>query len=515
MGRMRLLLVSLMCVLLLLAYAGSLPATQIAWADMPPVGTQQFDVEQQFTHAIPMDEEAVPFGEGLPPCLSSQVQPRCYSPQQIRRAYQIEPLLNRGISGQGQTIVIIDFFQSPTVREDLRLFDQLFGLPEPSLTIYTPSGTVPFDSNDRAQRLAAIETNLDVQWAHAIAPGAAIALVLSRTEESDDVYAATKFAIEQHLGTVISQSFGISEAELPADFMQKEHALFVEARAQGISVFASSGDRGTLAPIYGGMPRRLQSFGTGVDFPASDPLVTGVGGTSLFLGPDGSYEGETVWSNLQGAPGGGFSRIFSRPAYQEGFVGTNTMRSVPDVAYVADPTTGVAVVTTIVPGHPMIIPLGGTSAGSPQWAAIAALGNQLAGRPLGFLNPSFYQIGRGPLYKETFHDITSGSNAYTLKTLQLSYTLPGYEAAPGWDPATGLGTPIATPLLLALASRHYPRHPARRMPLITAHKIGSIGCSRFPKLHRVKKQTIHHHHQSRWWLHNHKLQPKKHLSRTP
>ncbi|GER91744.1 hypothetical protein KDW_59060 [Dictyobacter vulcani] len=349
MKAMRWLLVGLIS--LLLVYGSLVRESQTAWAALPAHAAQQL-AKHPPTHVIPVYNEALPVTRGLPACLRRMIRPRCYSPQQIRRAYQIQPLLNAGITGKGQTIVIVDFFQSPSVRSDLRLFDQLFHLPEPQLTIYAPTGLTPFNRKSKTQKLAAIETSLDVEWAHAIAPGAAIALVLSRSEEYEDVYAATKFAIEQHLGSVLSQSFGQPESTLPIEFARQEHELFEEARAQGMSVFASSGDRGTLSPIYGGMPRRVIAIGQGVEYPASDPLVTSVGGTSLFLDPGGSYAYESVWSNRSGAPGGGFSHIFARPDYQEGITGIGNTRSVPDVAYVGDPSTGVLVVTTILTGRP-------------------------------------------------------------------------------------------------------------------------------------------------------------------
>src|ERR1700753_1710473 len=185
--------------------------------------------------AIPLTNDAHPYSKILPACLTSLKAPRCYSPLQMRRAYHIQSLIDAGITGKGQTIVIIDFYHSPHLRHDLHLFDQLFGLPDPHLTIYAPDGYAPFNINDPKQAIFAYETNLDVQWAHAIAPEANIALVLSRTAQGKDVYSATKFAIQNNLGSVISQSFGAPETSLTPGYVTKVHALFKQARAQGMS----------------------------------------------------------------------------------------------------------------------------------------------------------------------------------------------------------------------------------------------------------------------------------------
>ncbi|GCF11866.1 hypothetical protein KDI_54300 [Dictyobacter arantiisoli] len=404
-------------------------------------------------HAIPYYKDAIPALLGRPACLSSVKVPRCYSPAQIREAYHIAPLLKAGITGKGQTIVIIDFFQSPNLRHDLHLFDQLFGLPDPVLTIHAPNGLVPFDPKDPAQVISADEINLDVEWAHAIAPAARIDLVLSRTQSYGDLYNATRYAIQQNRGGVLSQSFGFPETGAPEGAVEKEHALFVQARARGITVFASSGDRGVVEPIYIGTPKKVVAIAPGVEYPASDPLVTSVGGTTLDILMNGRGSKETVWSNRYGATGGGFSRIFARPGYQKNFARTiGPTRGIPDVAYNADPTVGFPVVVTIVKGKTLIVPIGGTSAGTPQWAALVALGNQLAGRRLGFINPILYQLVEGPTYHRVLRDITVGNNDFILALLGMMLRVPGYAAAPGWDATTGLGTPIATPLIKLLAS---------------------------------------------------------------
>lgn len=410
-------------------------------------------------HIVPLYADATPVSAGLPACMTGTAVVNCYSPQQIRRAYAIQPLLDAGITGRGQTIVIIDFFQSPTLKIDLHVFDQLFNLKDPRLTIFTPSGTLPFDASDPGQSVAALETNLDVEWAHAIAPDATIDLVLARTDQNNDIYQATKFAIEHNLGDVISQSFGGSETCQPDNFVAKEHALFEEARAKDISVFASAGDSGSNVFVCNpGSSGLVASAGPGVEYPASDPLVTSVGGTRLLLTESGEYKSESVWNDTRardgaGATGGGFSVIFPRPDYQNSIPGISSMRGLPDVTYDGDPVTGFPVVSsTVFPGVTTILPIGGTSAGTPQWAAITALANQHKAKHRGFLNGTLYRIGKSKLYPQTFHDITVGNNSATLSTKDGSITIPGYTAQPGWDAASGLGSPITHDLLNILAS---------------------------------------------------------------
>lgn len=139
----------------------------------------------------------------------------CYGPQQIRQAYEIQPLLDSGITGKGRTIVIVDAYQSPTIGSDLHTFDQLFGLNDPTLNIIAPDGLTPFDQSDANQTGWAGEITLDVEWAHAIAPDATIDLVLAKSNADADILSATTYAVNNNLGDVISQSFG--EAESCAD----------------------------------------------------------------------------------------------------------------------------------------------------------------------------------------------------------------------------------------------------------------------------------------------------------
>jgi len=227
----------------------------------------------------------------------------------------------------------------------------------------------------------------------------------------------------------------------------------LQAALEGISVFASSGDSGAAQPTCDG-----NSFFLSASTPASDPFVTGVGGTSLTADlSTGQYQSETTWNEafLPAGSGGGFSTVYAKPFYQYGTAGIGKFRGVPDVAYNAAVNGGVlAVFSSSGQGADLVFIFGGTSAGSPQWSGITALGAQKAGHSLGFLNPALYAIShsRG-LYNYVFHDITTGNNTFTGQDVNgNSVTVQGYNADRGWDPTTGLGSPDVAHLLSLLPS---------------------------------------------------------------
>jgi len=415
---------------------------------------------QHIVGAQPFWQEAVDANKGILPCTNSPVIPRCYSPQQIRSIYNIQPLLNAGITGKGRTIVIIDAYQDPNIRTDLRLYDKIFGLPDPTLNIFAPFGLTPFNPQDPTAVDSATEIALDVQSAHSIAPNATIDLVLANvdfaksteTQDATALLKATKFAIDNNLGDTISQSFGLDETCVSSAYLQAQRAAFEEARNKHITVFASSGDSGAAGNICKGSSTTL---GRGIQVPEADPLVTSVGGTRLNANAKGtSYVSESVWNDSSvslpagnTASSGGFSVIYPRPAYQNGVAGIGAGRATPDVAYNADNLTGVPIVLTLGRAS-VIVPIGGTSAGSPQWAGIIALADQLAGKRLGFINASLYRIYKSYAYSSNFHDVTVGNNSYSFKDPKTGkgVTIPGYNAGPGWDPCTGIGSPKVTPL---------------------------------------------------------------------
>lgn len=388
----------------------------------------------------------------IPPCLDnptpSPLAPRCYSPQQIRNAYDVTPLLKKGIAGKGRTIVIIDASSSPTLQSDVHLYDLLYGLKDPKLNVIAPFGVPPVNPS------IYVETALDVETAHSLAPDATIDLLLTGNITNDitvqqtfyDLLKPVKYAVDHNLGDVISISYGAGESCFDNTYLHYEHEIFEQAQAKGISVFVSAGDSGAAI-----LSCTSPASGTGLfldkgtSIPASDPLVSSVGGTTLnaTVGA-GKYVSETTWNEdavFDGATGGGFSSVFPRPEYQEGIRGIGRTRGLPDVSWDADPLTGVPVVVSIF-GATYIVPVGGTSVGAPAWAGLTALFNQYAGRRLGFLNNAFYRILKSKSYGDAFQDIKTGNNSVIGfdKNGKLVHVI-GYNAGPGWDAVTGVGTP--------------------------------------------------------------------------
>jgi subtilase family serine protease len=369
----------------------------------------------------------------------------CYGPDQIRTAYGVDQLAARGLDGKGRTIVIVDAFSSPTIVHDLATFDGLFGLPSARFKQVAPDGLTPFDQNDPNQVGWAGEITLDVEWAHAIAPKANIVLVLAKSNQDADILSATRYAVNHNLGDVISQSFGEAEQCMDPALVRAQHDLFQKAANQHMTVLASSGDQGAAQPTCDGT-----SFFKAASTPASDPNVTGVGGTRLFAnGVTGVYSGETVWNepDFEAASGGGFSVLYGTPSYQKSL--HLPSRGVPDVAYNAAIIGGVLTVwSSSGEGQDLVFRFGGTSAGSPQWAGLVALADQLGGKRIGMMNHKLYALAHPQQkYHADFHDIRVGNNTFHGADI----TVPGFPANPGWDAATGLGSPKANALVPALA----------------------------------------------------------------
>ena len=398
-------------------------------------------------------------------CLASR--PPCYTPRQLRVAYGIQPLLDRGITGRGQIVVLPEFPPSAAgsppavtdIRQDLARFDTLFGLPAARLQVVNTL------AHTASPWLAAPEEVGDTEIVHALAPGAAIREVLipspytaslgrvSLDRVSAAVVAALRLGLAQ--GGVISLSAGTGEqCFTPAEVAQVNAVLRAAQRVR-VTVVVSTGDSGaatTACPLETG-----SAAVKGVDLPASDPLTLSVGGTSLQASQaTGAYTGETAWNTPPSAEepaagGGGFSRLFPRPAYQDGIAGIGPTRGVPDVAADADHRPGIAIAFSGGGKHYTLLGGGGVSVAAPLWAAVIALADQYAGRHLGLVNPALYQIGRSAHYHQAFHDVTTGTNTVTFPT----QTITGYHAAPGWDPVTGWGSPnaqVLVPLLARYAS---------------------------------------------------------------
>jgi subtilase family serine protease len=374
-------------------------------------------------------------------CQSASAFPECYGPAQIRAAYNVPS----NVTGAGRTIVIVDAFQSPTITSDLKAFDQVFGLPDPKLNIIAPDGLTPFDPTSADEVDWSGEISLDVEWAHAIAPGATIDLVLAKSDMDADIASAQKFVINHNLGDTLSQSFGEAEACMDPALLAQTHTLFGKAAAENMTVFASSADDGSALPDCANDGGFIKAVST----PASDPLVTGVGGTHLNADPiTGAYGSETTWNDAIGSSGGGFSTIYPRPIFQNGLK-TPNQRGVPDVAYNGDVNGGVLTVwSESGQGAGLIFVFGGTSAGSPQWAGITALTDQAAHRRVGDINPYLYSLSHNPvIYHLAFHDVTQGTNIWAP-----SGVTTGFSAGAGWDPVTGLGSPNVAHLITLIGA---------------------------------------------------------------
>jgi len=429
--------------------------------------------------------------QGIPLCRSSSLGSLvCYSPSFIKKAYEFPSTST--LDGTGQTIVIVDAFGSPTIASDLALFDARFGIAAPpSFTIFCGNSPTPLDPstcpivninvNPKHGVFSwTIETSLDVEYAHAMAPGANIILDVASTSSGNSINDAEAAAIAAYPGAIFSQSFGIPEIFLTKNTgnggqVTQAQANYVNGVSKGDTFFASAGDTGA-------------DFGFGVamsNFPASDSHNTAVTGTqglpynatgtltpcltstpfsctsglsayhgACVLGrtvapncvPDG-YGGEQVWNepSFGAATGGAPSLLFGVPSYQAG-LGLSARG--PDVDYNAAINGGVLVVYGGF-GAPVVFIVGGTSAGSPQWAGITALANQARATvgkgPIGDLNPVLYSIYHSARYSTDFHDITVGND-------QLVGSSVGFSAGAGYDVASGIGSPIVDQLVVDLAA---------------------------------------------------------------
>lgn len=384
----------------------------------------------------------------------------CYSAHDIRVAYGVQPLTDRGIDGRGQTVVIPALAEqqlSPPVvsniRQDLAAFDKMFHLPTANLQVSTK-----FAPGSR-RWLAMGEEVLDTEMVHAIAPAAALRVVLfNGSELSTRKGLITALTDTVRHGSTHSDIISISAGSGERCFTSAEaahlHGALAAATARHVTVTAGTGDIGPISEPCVVSPPSLTPV-RGVTLPASDPLVLSTGGTSLTASHQtGAYISETTWGLPYGdvgstfqATGGGFSKLYARPAYQDGLRGTGATRGVPDVSADASGHTGMALTISLGSGKTMIRNSGGTSATAPFWAGLIALANQYAGHDLGFVNPALYAIARTARYHAAFHDVTTGNN--TVKFPPKTYR--GFKAAPGWDPATGLGSPDAAILIPLLA----------------------------------------------------------------
>ena len=388
---------------------------------------------------------------------------RGYTPAQIKGAYRI----SSAYTGAGQTVAVIDAYASPTILQDVNQWSINRGLPTMSPSQFTQvvaPGTYRRPQNPRQDPQGWYgEETLDVEAVHGMAPGAKIVYV-GAPNNYQDLDAALNHVVDRHLAQIVTNSYGWHGELLPRGFIKPYNDTLIQAAAEGIGVYFSSGDSGDETSTLG--------FAS-TDFPASSPWVTAVGGTSLGVGQDNSRVLETGWGTsdylcdpatrncertawLYGS-GGGVSEVFGKPSYQSGL--DLSGRGVPDVSALGDPQTGLLV------GQTQTFPdgtyydeyrLGGTSLSSPIFAGIMALADQKAGHPHGFANPAFYA------HPGAFYDVRSVKTAVArrnydnsvdasdgtsdhLRTFDDYSGSPTQHTGPGWDDVTGLGSPNGIP----------------------------------------------------------------------
>jgi hypothetical protein len=394
--------------------------------------------------------------------LAVSLAPMGLSAGQVRQAYglgQVRFQTPGGGSvagdGSGQTIAIVVAYDSPSIAADLHAFDQRMGLPDPpSLTKYQAAGLTQTDPG------WSLEAALDVEWAHAMAPGASIALVEAGSASLSDLFSAVNFARNLNGVSVVSMSWGTGEfyGQTAFDSLFTTPAGHVGGNGQagGVSFVAASGDSGAWS---------------GVSYPASSPNVLSVGATRLSVSSPSGYGGETAWAGSTG----GFSALEPAPAYQAAAQASSGLsdglRTVPDVAAVGDPGSGVSAYSSAATGGSQgWLSVGGTSAAAPQWAGLLAVADQglaLAGKgSLSNAQAAVYSIP-----STAFHDVTSGSNGYSAKT--------------GYDLVTGRGTPIASQVVSGLLATQGVHNvvaapapapaPPRVLPPASTHLVLIVG----------------------------------------
>ena len=364
-----------------------------------------------------------------------------YSPQEIRHAYGVDQLINRGDDGRRPVDRDLRLLREPDdrVRPAGRSTPGTACPNPPSFRILSPLGTVPFDPTDDTPIRPgwAAETTLDVEWAHAMAPEASIVLLTSPVDETEGVggHAAVRRPGATTRSTITSGTSSPRAGAPPRTGCSPAAAnraanrssassieSYARAAAMGVTAIASTGDAGT-ANLENDVST-IFPFAT-VNFPASSPLVAAIGGTSLFADTSGDYQSETGWNEGVAATGGGISQQFREPFY-EAFLPRSVQqelggkRGLPDVSWNADPRTSIEIYISVPGIRVGYHNIGGTSEGSPSWAGVVADLDQLAGHGIGLLDPYAYALGysgRG------FHDVTVGNNSID--------GIPGYSATPG------------------------------------------------------------------------------------
>ncbi|HLJ68096.1 MAG TPA: S53 family peptidase [Chloroflexota bacterium] len=363
-----------------------------------------------------------------------------YTPSDLAGLYDVQPIYDKGWNGSNQVIALAEFgdFQSGNIAT----YDSQFQLSPQTQRVPVNDGSqIGEKINDNQP-----EVELDIEVAHAMAPGARVDVYIAPYHSAD--WIPMLLLMASNNPQIVSSSYGQAESFRDPNLVWAMDALFREMAAQGITVFSAAGDQGAYdaSAVSGATQQQKQQLV--VDHPASDPWVTAVGGTALLQNSDGSYGGESAWGNPQDSQGpsgggGGLSGFFPRPDYQVGPGVQNQYsdgsRQVPDVSANADPRTGYAVYTVDSNKQAGWLVYGGTSAATPLWAAYTSLIDQYINSRVGFFNPTLYALGQkeSQFQYPPFHDVTQGNNLY-------------YSATPGWDYATGWGSFDGAALLVDL-----------------------------------------------------------------
>jgi subtilase family serine protease len=426
-----------------------------------------------------------PDGQALPDSPSA-FAPCGYAGAQLQGAYGMSGAIAGGNDGSGVTVAVIDAYASPTIVNDVETYSQKHGLPSINglFSQHVAPGTFMRPENPAQDPEGwSGEETLDIEAVHTMAPGAKIVYV-GAPNNYQDLDAAMNWVVSRHAADIVTNSYGWSSEALPRGFIKPVQDMFVQAAAEGISLFFSSGDNGDETnAVAGATPTP--------DWPASSPWVTAVGGTSLGVDANNGRQFELGWETTKSTldktavawnepawlygSGGGTSRLFTQPPYQAGVVpdsmsktyGGPAMRVVPDVAAVGDPTTGMLVgqTQTFPDGHTAYSEyrIGGTSLSSPLYAGMFALAQQRAGHPLGFANPSLYDAAANDITKadrDTYpgavrSDFANGVDAsdgyvYSARWFDRDEGLT-IHVRPGYDDVTGVGSPAGEAWLDALA----------------------------------------------------------------
>jgi subtilase family serine protease len=440
------------------------------------------------------------YGADINNSVQGTVAPCGYQPSDLQTAYNMTPLYRAGLDGTGETIAIVDAYGSINVAADLATFSAYMGLPPAHLTIIgtaTESGYSGSVNSGWAD-----ETTLDVEWVHSIAPGAKILLVIAPTNSFDDLFAAIATAAAQHGVAAISNSWSGEESFTDIPTRKAGDGLLMMANAKGVAVNFASGDSGNETINLGYAD---------VNYPASSPYATGIGGVSVALNSRKQIAFQTSWGNnltevadtiLDGSPpidpplnegflyggGGGTSNVYPQPSFQRSLGGNR--RLVPDISWTADPYTGVEIIETEdAAGDQYISVIGGTSLATPMFSALWGIAVQHAGHPLGQAAPYLYKLSGGaitdidaaqgsdnvsgvltdangrqnlttwdlalPLQGQQTFMSTLYNSPYSTRWFVLTFgTDSGLPAGPGWDPATGVGTPNGWNFVQAFGRDH-------------------------------------------------------------